>query len=43
MLWNNPSVHCVDVCHYDCFNKQTDWPIAEWDKLGKKAKLRMMR
>ena len=32
VLWNNPSVHCVNICRYDWFNKQADWPIAKQDK-----------
>ena len=30
---NNPSVHRVNVCHYDWFNKQADWPTAEQGKV----------
>lgn len=33
MLWNSPSVHCVNICWYDWFNKQADRPIAEQDKV----------
>lgn len=33
MLWNNPSAHRVGICHYDWFNKQAEWPIAEQDKV----------
>lgn len=33
MLWNNPSVHYVNICCYDRFNKQADWSIAEQDKV----------
>ena len=32
LLWNNPSVYCANICHYDWFNKHVDWPIAEQDK-----------
>ena len=33
ILWNNPSVHCVNMCSYDWFNKQAGWPIAEQNKV----------
>lgn len=34
VLWDNPSAHCVHIHLYDWFKKQTDWPIAEQDKVG---------
>lgn len=33
LLWNCPSVHSVNKCPYDWFNKQADWPVAEQDKV----------
>lgn len=33
MLWNDLSVHCVNVCSYDWFKKQADQPITEQDKV----------
>ena len=33
LLWHSPSVHCVNICCYDWFNKQTDWPVDEQDKV----------
>ena len=35
ILWNNPSVHCVNMDCCDWFNKQADWTRI---KLGRKAK-----
>ena len=34
-LWNNPSVHCVNMYCCDWFNKQADWTRI---KLGSKVK-----
>lgn len=28
-MWNNPSVHRVNICRYDWLHRQADWPIAE--------------
>lgn len=33
LLWNNASVHCVNVYCYDWFNNQVGWPTAEQNKL----------
>lgn len=37
LLWNNPSIHCVNLCRYDWFHKQADWPIAEQDKVSQEC------
>lgn len=26
-------LYCVNICHCDGFNKQTDWPVSEQDKV----------
>ena len=32
----------MNICHYDWFNKQADWPIAKEDKVKGKVKLKML-
>ena len=32
-LWNNPSVHCANICYYNWFNKQTDRPVPKHDEV----------
>ena len=35
--WNAPSVHCANICHYDWFSKQADWPVAGQDKVRQES------
>lgn len=37
VLWNNLSVHCVNMCHYDWFDKQADGPVVEQDKVREES------
>ena len=37
VLWNNPSVHCVNMCCYDWFDKQADGPVVEQDKVRQES------
>ena len=30
-------MYTVKICHYDWFNKQADWPIAEQDKVRRES------